>query len=663
MAPCQFPSLIPMSQFTDELLARVSLASVIGQRLTWDARKSRPSIGDYWACCPFHQEKTPSFHVDDQKGLYYCFGCHESGNALTFVRNTDNLDYREAVEFLANFVGMQIPASEWRNAAAEASHKSLYDICEQASRFFQLALKSGAGSAARDYLAKRGVDEAAVRLFEIGLAANRRNGLTQHLTGKGIAQEKLQEAGLSALPDDGGAPYDRFRDRIIFPIRDSRGRLIGFGGRSLSPSARAKYLNSPETPIFKKGACLYNHRPAREALKDGSALVVAEGYMDVIALSQAGIRSSVAPLGTAITESQLYQLWKLAPEPVLALDGDSAGLNAAQRASRLALPILEPGKSLGFCFLPDGTDPDDFVRQQGTEAMRGLVSQAMPLAEFIWRTEFGRHSQNTPESRAAFESSVRGAAATIRNQTVRRQYEQFIRERLFEMRRLPARKSGRVSRPETAAKPSPELKASLLVSAKYRDGIGTYVRERAILGICLTAPQILDQYPERLESLEFADSAHRRILDCIIESIGRQVTDPEEFQAAVRKKCGSETVDRLLESSRLLPLRLAESGDPASGRSKVAERAGLMLSEELNKMESIDAARREFEDAVLDAREGVGTDPITRIGEAAKARGQAQRGFQTAKAQGFITAENGVLIDPEVKKAFDQLVNEMHDKG
>ncbi|MCY4327911.1 MAG: DNA primase, partial [Rhodobacteraceae bacterium] len=328
-----------MSQFTDELMERVSLAEVIGRRVTWDSRKSRPQRGEHWACCPFHQEKTPSFKVDDHKGVYYCFGCHETGNAITFIRKTENLDYRETLHRLAEMAGMEIPKSEWDQTREESTHKPLYDVCEQACTQFQIALSSHAGKAARVYLEERGLNAQAIEQFEIGFAGQRNPGLMQILRKTGVSQEHLLTAGLCVEPDGGGQPYDRFRNRIMFPIRDLRGRLIGFGGRALDPAAPAKYLNSPETPIFKKGACLYNAVAARNALgKEESDLVVVEGYMDVIALSSYGIRACVAPLGTAITENQLRLLWKLAPEPVLALDGDSAGLRAAERVSDLALP-------------------------------------------------------------------------------------------------------------------------------------------------------------------------------------------------------------------------------------------------------------------------------------------------------------------------------------
>ncbi len=662
LAACVSPGMISMPRFVDELLARVSLANVIGQRLTWDSRKSRPANGDYWACCPFHQEKTPSFHVDDQKGLYYCFGCQESGNALTFLRKTDNLEFREAVQILADSVGMEVPASGWKDAAAEASRKSLHDICELAARHFQIALNSRAGSAARAYLSERGVSADAVKQFEIGFAANKRDGLTRSFTGKGISPETLQEAGLSALPDDGGPPYDRFRNRIVFPIRDLRGQLTGFGGRSLDPSARAKYLNSPETSIFKKGASLYNHRHARAALKEGSDLVVAEGYMDVIALSQAGMKACVAPLGTAITETQLMMLWKLAHEPVLALDGDRAGLNAAQRASKLALPALEPGKSLRFCFLPDGADPDDFIREHGAQAMRELISRAIPLADFIWQTEIDRHRLDTPERSAAFETNIRAMAATIRDLTVRRTYSQLIRERLFELSRRPRERSSGISRQQTFAGPSPELRASLLVSGRRQEGIDLFIRESAILGICLTVPEIIERFPERLENLEFANSSHQRLLDCIIGGAGSPGQDPKEFRAMVREECGSEAVDRLMASSRLLPLRSSASGGSDGHDGEFAKRAEMMLLEELEKIEAVSAARRELEDALVDAKQGAGDDPIKRFGEAVRARLQAQRGIQPAKARGYITADNGVSIDPQELEDFDRLVQGMNSK-
>jgi len=289
--------------FLDELRTRLSLGQVVGRKVMWDTRKSNQGKGDLWAPCPFHQEKSASFHVDDRKGFYYCFGCHAKGDAITFVRETENVDFMEAVKILAAEAGLPVPQSDPRAQEKADKRTQLTDVMEQAVQWHRLQLKTGAAGEAREYLTRRGFDATSLDRWDIGFApAN--GGVMAHLVGKGVDPKLVIEAGLAAESDRGGSPYDRFRGRIIFPIRDGRGRPIGLGGRAMDPNARAKYLNSPETPLFDKGRSLYNHGPAREAAGKGQPLIVAEGYMDVIALSESGFGATVAPLGTAITEDR-----------------------------------------------------------------------------------------------------------------------------------------------------------------------------------------------------------------------------------------------------------------------------------------------------------------------------------------------------------------------
>ncbi len=287
--------------FLDELRSRLSLAQVVGRKVVWDTRKSNQGKGDMWAPCPFHQEKTASFHVDDRQGFYYCFGCHAKGDAISFVRETENVGFMEAVEILAREAGMQMPARDPRAVEKADRHSQLVEVMEQAVQFFRLQLRMQAGAGARDYLAGRGLSDAALERWEIGLAPDGWQGLWDHLRAKGVAEDLILGAGLARESQKGGKPYDVFRNRIMFPIRDARGRAIAFGGRALDPNDNAKYLNSPETALFDKGRVLFNMGPARLAAGKGATLIVAEGYMDVIALSEAGFGAAVAPLGTAVT--------------------------------------------------------------------------------------------------------------------------------------------------------------------------------------------------------------------------------------------------------------------------------------------------------------------------------------------------------------------------
>ncbi|MEM7523872.1 MAG: DNA primase, partial [Pseudomonadota bacterium] len=385
--------------FLDELRARVSIAKVIERKVAWDQRKSQPAKGDYWACCPFHQEKSSSFHVEDRKGFYYCFGCQAKGDAITFLREAENMEFMEAVETLAREAGMPMPEQDPQAAKQQDRRAKLAEVMEQAAQFFRLQLKTSAGLGARDYIARRGLSAATVDRFGIGFAPDSRTALIDALTGKGVEEKLLDEAGLIRVPEDGKRPYDWFRGRVMFPIRDPRGRCIAFGGRALSADTPAKYMNSPETLLFDKGRSLYNHGPARAASGKVGALIVAEGYMDVIALAQAGFGHAVAPLGTAITEDQVRLMWRIADEPVIALDGDKAGLRAAMRVIDIALPMLEAGKSLRFALMPEGQDPDDLIKAHGPAAMQAALDQALPMVELLWRRETADQIFDSPERR------------------------------------------------------------------------------------------------------------------------------------------------------------------------------------------------------------------------------------------------------------------------
>jgi len=419
--------------FIDELRTRISISQVVGRKVLWDTRKSNQAKGDMWAPCPFHQEKSASFHVDDRKGFYYCFGCHAKGDALKFIQETENVGFMEAVEIMAREAGMQMPARDPREAQRASRSKQLADVMEEAVKVFRLQLSTQAGSAAREYLKGRGLTADALAKFEIGFAPDIRQGLLRTLTAKGIDPQLIVDAGLCALPEGGGDPYDRFRGRIIFPIRDGRGRCIGLGGRAMDPNARAKYLNSPDTELFHKGLNLYNHAPAREACGKGAQLIVCEGYMDAIALVEAGFGGAVAPLGTAVTEDQLRLMWRIHPEPVIALDGDVAGIRAALRVIDLALPMLEAGNALRFVVLPEGQDPDDLIKSQGREAMADVLAGAKPMIDLIWSRAIEGKVFDSPERRAMLDKELRATISKIKDPSIRAHYGEGIRARRHEL--------------------------------------------------------------------------------------------------------------------------------------------------------------------------------------------------------------------------------------
>jgi DNA primase len=413
------------TEFLDELRARLPVSEVVGKRV-----KLKKSGREWKGLSPFQQEKTPSFYVNDQKGFYHDFSSSKHGNIFDFVMETEGCSFPEAVERLAGMAGMALPVSTPDVARQEKHRKTLHDVMELAAKFFADTLASRLGAKARGYLADRALSPQTQLQFRLGYAPPDRFALKEYLGSQGIPVPDMVETGLLVGGDDIPVPYDRFRDRVMFPITDVRNRVIAFGGRALEKDVPAKYLNSPETPLFHKGDNLYNLASARQAAHNGSPLVVVEGYVDVIALVSAGFNGAVAPLGTALTENQLALLWKMVDEPILCFDGDRAGQKAAYRAADLAMPHLKPGKSLRFALLPEGQDPDDLVRSGGRGAVEEVLGVAKPLAEMIWSREIEGGGFTTPERRAALEAKIGELTNGIRDEVVRRYYRQDLSERL-----------------------------------------------------------------------------------------------------------------------------------------------------------------------------------------------------------------------------------------
>jgi DNA primase len=412
-------------QFLEELRARLPVSEVVGRRV-----KLKRAGREWKGLSPFQQEKTPSFTVNDQKGFYHDFSSGRHGNIFDFVMETEGVSFPEAVERLASMAGMAVPAASPDAERHEARRKTLHDVMELAAKFFADTLASRNGARARGYLADRAISPATQLQFRIGYAPGERFALKEYLGSLGIPTDDMVEAGLLTAGDDIPVPYDRFRDRVMFPISDLRGRVIAFGGRALEKDVAAKYMNSPETPLFHKGDNLYNFAPARQAAHSGAPLIVVEGYVDVIAMVTTGFAATVAPLGTALTENQLALLWKMADEPILCFDGDKAGQKAAYRAADMALPHLKPGKSLRFALLPEGQDPDDLARSGGRGAIEEVISAARGLADVIWSREIEGGSFATPERRAALEAHIGEMTNGIRDEVVRRYYRQHLAERL-----------------------------------------------------------------------------------------------------------------------------------------------------------------------------------------------------------------------------------------
>jgi DNA primase len=626
--------------FLDELRSRTSLAQVVGRKVMWDARKSNQGKGDMWAPCPFHQEKTASFHVDDRKGYYYCFGCHQKGDAISFVRETENVSFMEAIEILAREAGMQVPARDPK-AQEKADHRSvLADVMEQAVQFFRLQLKTSAGAAARDYLSGRGLNEAAIDRWEIGFAPASWEAARDHFHDKGVSDDLLLAAGLVRTSDKGKNPYDIFRNRIMFPIRDARNRAIAFGGRAMDPADNAKYLNSPETDLFDKGRSLFNHARAREASGKGQPLILAEGYMDVIALSEAGFTATVAPLGTAITEDQLALLWRMHPEPIVALDGDRAGLQAALRAMDLALPRVEAGQSLRFCLMPEGQDPDDLIRSGGAGAMQTQVDAALPMVALLWRRATEGKVFDSPERRAALDKDLREAIRTIRDGSIRSHYGSEVnrlRKELFRGPDVPGRRRQGKWRRDAPVAPTPATKSSPLATAT--DAFTDELREAVILATLVTHPAVVHEVESDLERLHPKSPDNARVLGALLSA-------PDAGRGEIEEIVGAEALEKLFA------LRHVQIS-PAVRNAEDHALALACVQEELAKLAARRGATREIADAAQDI-ETLADEGVTwRLGQAAEARNRAERASQEDDTE-YTTAPNGVRMAVGEKSALDR---------
>jgi DNA primase len=521
-------------EFLDELRARLPVSEVVGRRV-----KLKKAGREWKGLSPFNREKTPSFFANDQKAMWFDFSSGRNGNIFDFVMATEGVSFPEAVERLAAMAGLPVPKASPEAEAQAAHRRTLHDVIELAAKFFEATLAARAGAKARGYLADRGIDPATQLKFRLGYAPPEKFALKEHLGAQGVSVEAMVEAGLLVAGEDIPVPYDRFRDRVMFPISDLRGRPIAFGGRALDKDAPAKYLNSPETPLFHKGATLYNGAAARAAAHAGAPLIVVEGYIDVITMATAGFPATVAPLGTALTEDQLAILWRIADEPVLLFDGDDAGQRAAYRAVDLALPLLQPGKSLSFATLPQGHDPDDFIRTSGAAAMGDVLAGARPLAEVLWMREVETSRLDTPERRARLETRLAELAGCIGHEGVRRHYRQDLQARLrsllspeprsgprqFGRERAPApgryrdrTPSGRTAKTATGAWPgalSPRLTTSPIVRGS-RSALPA--REALILLAVINHPWLLDQHAEEFAELDLLHPDANRLRQAILDA-------------------------------------------------------------------------------------------------------------------------------------------------
>ena len=553
-------------QWLDELRARTTLSALIGRTV-----KVTKAGREFKACCPFHNEKTPSFTINDEKGFYHCFGCSAHGDAIRWMTDQRGLSFMDAIKELASEAGMEVPAPDPKTAKQAEARAGLHDVMAAAQDHFVAALAGLEGAGAREYLARRGMTADTIKAFGFGFAHNSRTALKTALKEFGVPM--LVEAGLLIAIDD-KEPYDRFRGRLMIPIRDPRGRVIAFGGRILG-EGEPKYLNSPDTPLFDKGRTLYNLDRCSPASRQTGRVIVVEGYMDVIAIAQAGFADAVAPLGTALTEQQIQMLWRMTEKPLLCFDGDAAGQKAALRAALRALPLLKPGHSLQFVTLPEGQDPDDLVKKSGPKALAALLDASEPLVERLWRSEVAAGSLTTPEDRAGLKQRLGVHLASIADSEIRRHYADAFRERfdtLFAAKpRAPfvpgIKGQKRDWRKPQILPPGSETKS---FNAKTSDFL-----VQGVLGALLRNPALLDRHRETLSDFVPTDANHARLLGAMLDAtFAKESLDTDGLITILDEKLYNVAISLLHSNGKVFVFNRGENGVGGDGLSNASKELG-----------------------------------------------------------------------------------------
>ena len=547
--------------FLDDIRARLPVSQVVGARV-----KLRKQGREWAGLSPFNAEKTPSFFVNDRKGFFHDFSSGKHGDVFTFVMETEGLSFPDAVERLAALAGVPMPRSSAESGEQEDRRSSLFDALAKAARIFEANLQRPVGAKARGYLSDRGLGAAVQQRFALGYSSPERFALRDALAAEGVGADEMIEAGLLVHGEEIVVPYDRFRDRVIFPIHDRSGRVVAFGGRAMDPGAKAKYLNSPETPLFHKGAMLFNQHRARKPAHDAGEVIVVEGYVDAIATSEAGFPNVVAPLGTALTAEQCGLLWAMASEPILCFDGDSAGRKAAFRAIEMALSLIGSGKSLRFALLPEGQDPDDLVRLSGPAAMADVLRRARPFADMLFARESEGQAFDTPEQRAALERRLGESVAAIADETLRRHYQADMKRRLSTF--FPEGRAGADWRDRRTRAPYAARREGAFPARVARVGLagaplapGTKLARRArepareivVLAIALCHPALLEQHGEELAAMDFAGRGLAALRDELVAAPPGALYSPEALAEALRAAGKGEERERILALAARMP--------------------------------------------------------------------------------------------------------------
>lgn len=553
-------------RFLNELRDRVLLSEVIGRRI-----KVTRAGREFKACCPFHYEKTPSFTINDDKQFYHCFGCGAHGSAIDFVMQNDNLSFPEAVELLASQAGMQVPKQSPQEVAQAKKEKSLYSLLDDTTKFFQQTLRDSKNGDAQRYLSERGIGSEIAEAFQIGFSPVDGGALYQYLKAREYTDAQMIDAGVMRKSTRGGDPYAFFRDRVMFPVTDKRGRVVAFGGRVLPDHMRPpdqsgntppKYINSSDTPLFHKGQMLYGGSQARQAAVDGQNLIVVEGYLDVIACFEFGFKGAVAPLGTALTEEQIQNLWRMIPSghkaPILCFDGDNAGQRAAARAAERLLPLLKPDHSALFAFLPDGQDPDSLLRERGKKAFQAVLDSAMPLVDFIWRYHTAGKSLRTPEERAGLSKILDDEALRIPDRTIQHYYRQAFREQLYQ-NFGPQKRAGNSAKNAYVTNKTVESSLTRLRKPAVAQRLQA---QKIMLATIINHPAIFSDVEDELSQMDIAqerlDLLKQNVLNLLADEPG---LDPDSLRTYLNKNGFEAELSVLLSEALYVHAGFARPND------------------------------------------------------------------------------------------------------
>ena len=644
--------------FIDKLREKLSIVDIIGKKVNWDYKKTNVRSGTYWACCPFHNEKTASFKVDANKGLYYCFGCHEKGDTITFVMKNENLDFLKSIEKLAGEVGLTLPTTFGKSSQIirSKSFNSILDVNKLASLYFTDCLKNTPSNSATLFLKNRISSSEMSDIFKLGYAPNKNKGLFNFLSNKGYEKDLIIKSGL-CNKNDKGEFYDRFRDRIIFPIHNSSYEIVGFGGRALSSSANAKYLNSPETEVFQKGKLLFNENNCKKNL-NGNDVIIVEGYMDVIALNKVGIKNCVAPLGTAVTLDQVNRIWRISKSPIFAFDGDISGLKALERLTYLVLPYISSEKTIKACILPQNQDPDDLISKFGKDSIKKLLQKPVPLLKILWDNVTREVEINTPEKRVQLESKLNFIVNQINERSLRFHYSEALKRLKLELFSYNQKKNTKYlnknefkfnykdepNNPKQNSLPSLNTRNSLIANANEPNLIESHFQETAIVLLLINHPSLLDKFLTKLNEINFINEDIEIIFKNLVELITSTLTRSDEMVEKLNNKLGKDIYNKLYSTG---PLKI----HPLLNKVISIEEAESGLNEILNKK----IARQFIEQELIEAKENIHKDDdesfTWRISQANKFFNEAISGKNYKK-----TDDQNELVDD--LKAINDLIKD-----